>query len=266
MAITTRDGLIAAMGAGTLNNFGYISFTTVAGQKVSPWYIQSLKGRNILPTTAQTCTPSTRCALRLPSVTTQTIYVSKLQAVSTSACTIYLYDRLAHMGGLSGTSTSAQTANVTLTTAASQSRCQSNGSDVQWYLQWYADTGGTAVTATITYTNQSGTTGRTTTVSLAATRKITYLQPIYPNTNDKSIQSIQSVTLSATTGTVGNFGVTATKPITSLPIPIANISNVYDYSNLGLPQVSSNACLAFFFLAGTTTSGVMYGTIDLIKG
>ena len=167
-----------------------------------------------------------------------------------------LADRLGHMGGLSGTVTSAQTVSGTLTTPSGTGRCASNGSDVLWFLEWYTATGSTGVTATITYTNQSGTSGKTTTVSIPASTSSDTLIPINVlASGDTSIQSIQSVTLSGSTGTAGNFGVTALKVITTLDarwINVISYNQLFDHYQLGMPNIATGCCPFLYMASGAS--------------
>jgi hypothetical protein len=180
------------------------------------------------------------------------MYLTRLSAQLATAGSLIVYDRKGANGGLNGTLTTAQTVNST------------NASDAndEWFLEWYTATGSTAVTATITYTNQSDVTGRTTTVSLAATRAAGMMLSIVPNTSDTWIKSIQSVTLSATTGTAGSFGVTLARREAEVPVAVTNQVTVFDAINLGLPALRSNPCLAFAVWPSTTSTGVLQAWID----
>jgi hypothetical protein len=133
-----------------------------------------------------------------------------------------------HMGGLSGTVTTAQTVNLDLnanlaTDNLDERKGDANFSDVQWWLEWYTDTGSTAVTATVGVTYNDGTSGNLSAISLAATRRASLMVPLNPlvhpcggGRQDSFKATWTGVTLSATTGTAGSFGVTATRPRTSV--------------------------------------------------
>jgi len=115
---------------------------------------------------------------------------------SNSATDVQIHDRLAHMGGLNGTLTTAQTVGVDVSVSALDSRRgDSSYSDVQWWLEWYTATGSTAVTATVSYTNAAGVSGKTTTVYIAASLAASRMLPII-GSGGEFIKSIQSVTLS----------------------------------------------------------------------
>ena len=171
------------------------------------------------------------------------------------------------MGGLSGTVTTAQTVGIDLSSLLSTSNVAArigddNYSDVQWWLEWYTATGSTAVTATIVAVYDDGTTANITTF-IGATRPAGFMQSLnglIPAAQaGKYIRGITSVTLSATTGTVGNFGITATRPRMTLGAPIANMKFIADWAQLGLPEIKNSACLFPIVLTPTTSSGTVRG-------
>jgi hypothetical protein len=172
---------------------------------------------------------------------------------------LILVDRIGHMGGMSGTVATAQSTGASMTTPIASGRCASTGSDVLWCLEWYTATGATPVTATISYTNQSGASGKTTTLSLPATVPA---YRVYPVTvlaaGDTSILTIDSITLSGTTGTAGSFGVTAYKILQQTCIPVANTSINTDWAGLAMPLVTPQVC----FSTLQYCTAVTYGTIN----
>lgn len=173
------------------------------------------------PTTAATCTAGTVGALVThPRLTTTTnpLYLVGADFGSSYAAgvTHLLIDRLAHQGGLSGTSTTSQTTN--LPTAALPR--YTSGGGVMAAIEIYAAVGSTATTLTASYTNQAGTSGRTTkdlvfggNGNLAARLFL----PLPLQDGDTGVQSVESVTLAASTATAGNFGVTLFKPLLLVP-------------------------------------------------
>ena len=177
-----------------------------------------------------------------------------------TAGSFLLFDRLGHNGGLSGTVTTAQTVNGTIPASRNAA---TDGSDVEWWLEWYTDTGSTAVTATVTYTNQSDVGSRTCTVSLAATMRAGRMLPIQPTTAGDMIKSIQSVTLSATTGTAGSFGVTLTKRYAHAPVAVTNLVNTQGPFQTRIPEVPNDAALFGAVLCSTTSTGLVQGLIVL---
>ena len=261
------DKLIAALGDSYKCRFYKASVSNrTAGDLASLWKLAGFPTVGVTPTTASYCGSSLVGSWPMPDPGTLQQYIAKMTASSSVIGQLILMDRLAHMGGLSGTLTTAQTVNLDIVTPASQGRCGADGTGVLWCLEWYTDTGATAVTATITYTNQDDVSGRTTTVALAATRRASLLLPILPNISDLRIKSIQSVQLSATTGTAGNFGVTAMTRQVEVPMPIVGVGTVLDYAQTGLEKISQYSCLFLALVCGSTSTGNILGSFEVVKG
>lgn len=268
MSITNRDGLVSALATSLKLTTMKASITGLtAGVLSSLWRATGFPSQAVIPSTATPCTRSTTGAFYLPSTTgTESLYLGKASLSLNLAGNIFIADRLANMGGLNGTLTTAQAVNLDLTQASSEGRCVLDGSDSLWFIEVYTATGATAVTATVTYTNSSGVAGRTTTVSLAGSRPASCFLPIFPNALDNGIRSIQSITLSATTGTVGNFGVTAVRSVAELPVVLSNTGIVADYASLGLPVIKSTSCIMFYILTTSTSTGILMGSLDILRG
>lgn len=279
MAITTLDKLVSALG----NNSSRVVIdkasiaSAVAGQFHSQWRATGQPGQGAIPTTAAVCDNTLTGAMGFSQQTAPaTSYIAYLEAVcSNSAVTLELHDRLMHIGGLVGNVATAQTATLDLPTNLGTSNLtnrigDSNYSDVQWWLEWYTDTGATVCTATVNVTYNDTTTGNLTAVSLAATRRASFLQPLnglIPGADSgKYIAKVNSVTLSVTTGTAGNFGVTATRPRASLFCPLLNNKWSADWAGLPLGEVPNSACLMLLQIAGSTSTGTVRGSGKLAHG
>lgn len=269
--ISTRDALIDALG----NNSSRIILdkATITGQTagtfVSLWRATGQPGQGAIPGAAANCNDATTGGINFTQQTSPaTSYITYLDAATgNAAMTLELHDRLMHMGGLSGTVTTAQTANLDLNGVTADNMVarvgDSNFSDVQWWLEWYTATGSTAVTATVNVTYNDGTSANLSAISLAATRPASFMQPLnsYIPAADsgKYIRDVNTVQLSATTGTAGSFGVTATRPRATITTPIANYKSVADWAALGFPQIYNSSCLFPLVLTSTTSSGTVRG-------
>lgn len=226
----------------------------VAGGFSSFWRGNGIPTQASIPTTAAVCTDATVGAYSIPAKTSgATAYIAAMWAVCSVITGVFLDDRLAHMGGLSGTSVAAQTVNVTCSTLAG-TRCLSDYSDVEWFLEWYTATGSTAVTATLAVTYNDDTTGNVTVTipaSTGASRRI----PFFSAVKDKWIKSVQSCTLSATTGAVGNFGVTAVHVLGEMVLDTANVMRKADWALIELPIVQDDSCIEVMLLPAGTSTG-----------
>ena len=279
MTIPTRDQLINAM----CNNSSRLVIdkaslsNAAAGQFHSLWRATGQPGQGAIPGAAAVCTNALTGAMQFTQQTAPaTSYLGIMEGLcSNSATVLEIHDRLMHMGGLNGTLTTAQTANVDIganlaTSNLDVRKGDANYSDIQWWLEWYTDTGGTAVTATVNVTYNDGTSGNLTGVSLAATRRASFMQPLnglIPSADSgKYIKDVNTVTLSATTGTAGSFGVTATRYRAALYKPLANARFTADWAGLGLPEIPNTSCLMLIQLAGATSTGTIRATGKIIHG
>lgn len=277
--IENIDNLVKALG----NNSSRIVLdkASIASQTAnsycSLWRATGQPGQGAIPTVVATCNNTTVGTIGFnQQISPSTSYGAYLEiATSNAAMTTELHDRLANMGGLNGTLTTAQSVNLDLNTLLATDNIgtrkgDANYSDVQWWLEWYTATGGTAVTATIAVTYNDGTTGNLSVLSLAATRPASHMIPLnslIPSAQSgKFIRGIVSVTLSATTGTAGNFGVTVTRPRMTLSSPFANFKFIADWAQLGLPEIYNSSAIFPIVLTSTTSTGTVRGGGKIAHG
>ena len=277
--IENIDNLVKALG----NNSSRIVLdkASIASQTAnsycSLWRATGQPGQGAIPTVVATCNNTTVGTIGFnQQMSPSTSYGAYLEiATGNAAMTMELHDRLANMGGLNGTLTTAQSVNLDLNTLLATDNIDTrkgdaNYSDVQWWLEWYTATGGTAVTATIVVTYNDGTTGNLSVLSLAGTRPASHMIPLnslIPSAQSgKFIRGIVSVTLSATSGTAGNFGVTATRPRMTLSAPIANFKFIADWAQLGLPEIYNSSAIFPIVLTSTTSTGTVRGGGKIAHG
>lgn len=278
MTITTRDQLINALGNNSsrlIVDKNSTGISAAAGSFQSYWRGTGQPTQAAIPGAAATCNHTTLGAIGFAQQTAPvTSYLALIEISSgVAGQTIEIHDRLAHMGGLNGTLTTAQTVGIDLQTLGgtdnvSARKGDSNYSDVQWWLEWYTQTGGTAVTATVNVTYSGGSTGNLSAISLAATRPAAHM--VLLNSFDPSaglfIRGINSVTLSATTGTAGSFGVTATRYRSGSFCPVASARFTSDWASTGLPEIHNSSCLFVVMLASAASSTVIRATGKIVHG
>jgi hypothetical protein len=273
MSITNRDELLNALG-----NSSYLfpfNKSSIANQTVgaftSLWLATGSPGPGAAPTTAAVASSATLGSIPFtdPVAPIRTYLGRSHGFTSTANSEIQLHDRLAHMGGLSGTSLAAQTVDVDVSVSTSNMVARkgaSNYSEVQWWLEWYSDTGATASNATVAVTYDDASTGDLAVVAVGGTVRASRMLPLLSAVSGRYIKSIQSVTLSASTGTAGNFGVTATRYLGSTTLGVANFAQIFDWAQHGLPRIHDSACLSLALVAGAATTGVMQGSVKLVQG
>jgi hypothetical protein len=178
------------------------------------------------------------------------------------------------MGGLALNSTALQTTNLPLDPEALSVPAERIGSadfgDVQTWLEVYTDGGGTNSNATINVTFDDNTTANLSTLAVGGTIRVGQMFSVdalrTTAQQGKNIKKINSVQLSASTGTAGNFGFTFTRPRTYISAPLANKSETASWGLTGLPRIENGSCLFIISTCGTTTSGTLRGGGKIIHG
>lgn len=274
MSIATMDQMIAAMTGAQSSNptvpqrFGLLkvqAFTTIAGGWLSHWLSTGTP-------TAPTAGPG---AWAIPTQATlgglpftapagsHTMYLARLAFSWFSLGNTILYDRVGHMSGLSGTSVAVQDV---LSTTLPSGRCSALGIGVEWFVEVYTTLGVTTRTLTVNYTDDAGGSS-TTTVTIPASMPQGRMLPILPAAGDKGIKTIESVQLSGSTGTAGNFGITAARKLTVMFTPYVGGGDARGPMELNLPSIHSDTC---FWMVGNTNAaaanGNLIGDLVLIEG
>lgn len=277
MTITTRDGIIAGLG----NNNDRIIWdkatltTQVVGQFTSWWRSTGVPAQGAIPAAAAYCTKALTGAVGFTNQTgPATSYLGYHTMMSGTANTnLEIHDRLAHMGGLNGTLLTAQTVGIDLSTinaggAVPAARLgAADYSDVQWWLEWYTTTGATAANATVAVTYNDNSTGNLAVIAVGGTAiAASQMRQLLPASNGLWIKAVGTVTLSASTGTAGSFGVTATRQRTAISAETANRLYPFDWAALGFPEIPNDSCLQGVSLSTATSTGTLKGQGKIIHG
>lgn len=162
----------------------------------------------------------------------------------------FLVDVLNISGGLDATVSTTQTTN--LPTAPLTRYADGNGVHAAAVL--HVAIGTTATTITASYTNQAGTSGQNsilTTFGSTGFNGVNRVIPFPLADGDTGVRSVESVTLTATTGAIGNFGIILYKII---GVVFANNmlgSEIFDGFTTGCQlgifnEVLDDACLTVF--------------------
>jgi hypothetical protein len=179
---------------------------------------------------------------------------------------ILLYDRLLHIGGLSGTNTGAQTVGGTLTR-------NTGGVGNMIFFEIYTPVGTTATTITANYTDQDGNTGQTSgsaVIGGAANGIFTdqnVMVPIPLAAGDTGVRAVASVTLAASTvSTAGNFGITVARPLAWFMLNGRGaIGRDFTVGPGGMPEIDTDACLAMAMYVGSATEVGFVGMLSTVE-
>lgn len=262
MAITSMDGLVTAMPGQILSYYKPSQTSEGAGFLHSLWRASGTPGAGAIPATGsgQTCSSLTAGALKFNNPTGgQLTYLARALMGSSVTGSLILYDRLVTTSGLSGTVTTVQNINSEPLTR------YTSGDDVSLFIEWYTATGATAANITVNYVNHTGATGQVTEAQAFSTSPTAgQMQPIALNGND-GIRRVESVTLSGTTGTAGNFGITLARRLLTIPLGSANVSTTMD-AFASMAKIEDSACIAGMVFCSAATTGNIIGEISLIQG
>lgn len=188
-------------------------------------------------------------------------------AAGMAVCAI---DLLNHHNGMSGIVTGEQTTNLPSGSTAALTRYTS-GEGVMIGLVIYSQLGSTATTVTVRYTNSNGDGNRTSTATSfggASFRENNIIIPIPLQAGDTGVRSVEGVTVAATTGTAGSFGVSLFKPLGmfalndvmgAMPLDAVSSGGVVGQLSLAHPD----ACLTLIGFGQTTQS--INGTLLLAE-
>jgi len=274
MAITTLEELSTALKTKSQRFIFDKGFggSASANRFTAQWTIGNLPEAGTAPTTQAVCTNATTGAIPFvnPTGTDKTYIVSVVWPLGNSSATnndsghAHIADRLAHMGGLSGTSTSSQTATLDVSGVSAARKGLANLSEIEWFLEIYSQLGATAATATVnvTYTDASS---ENLSVSVPATPQAGHRMPVVPAAG-KWISQINTVTLSVSTGAAGDFGFSAARRLCSVVNDWGQPNTQNSALMMGLPQVPNDACLQVVGMTTGTSLQNFRGMLTLVQG
>lgn len=267
MAITTRDQLIAAAAnVQELTWFKSAARTTIAAQWFTLFDLAGNPGAGVLAGTSVAAgVVPTDATVGCPTINAfggaNTGYISSVDFGSSVACRIRLYDLLWKGGAY------AFNAAQTLAAQPSYSSRVPGGTDFKGTQIWLecvtAFTGSQSIA--ITYTNQSGVTGRTTGVvatGVAPTLGRMFQMPL--QAGDTGVQKIESVT--STVSTAGTFNVLVMRRLWSGRGRSANDGDTHGPDKTNLTQVFADSALYAVVATDSTSSGVPELSIGVING
>lgn len=258
MAIATLDALLAGVQPPRLFAKGPFS-STVAGRVCSTWGMGGIPGPGSYDGTLNGATLSSTSSLpagAMPRIDGQggsNSYLARLQGQLNVnlAGTVLLIDRLWHNGGYTITATSAQTS-TTPTWPARDNNGATSGDGVLIGLEVSATIGAGTPTLTLSYTNQAGTSGRTSTnvMGTATTPVAGSFWMFGLQGADTGVQSVQSLTLSATWSS-GTINLVAFRILAAMEIPGTNSANAIDAVTGGMPRIYDGSVLQFLVMPST---------------
>lgn len=243
MALADFTAFRTAVSGGFPSIIPYVSSITTGGVDISILSSWDRMG-GTFPTTAAACgaaTPGAAIGVERSQGRMISSFACYLSSGTNSVTSFLIIDRLSHQGGLSGNVTTTQTTN--LPTAALTR--YTSGVGVFAALEIHTSLGTTDTSATTSYTNQAGTSGRTGSIVLGTmTPSAHSFYPMNLQAGDIGVRSVESVTFSVATGTVGACGIVLYKPIAMIPPERSNLSEVPATQIVGWNTgIDTDACL-----------------------
>lgn len=255
MAISTYDGFIASAkqyisiaktASRTTIATAWFSVFDLAGNPGAGTLAGSSTAAGVVPTDA-----TSGCPIINAFGGGATGYLAQIDFGSSVACRLKLFDMLFKAGAY------AFNANTALAGQPSFSSRVPGGTDFSdtqiWLEAVTAFTGNLSIN--VTYTNHSGTAGRTTgTVATGLAPTVGRMIQLPLQAGDTGVQKIESVV--GTVATVGTFNVLVLRPIWSGRVKIANDGDVHDLSKTGMPIIYADSALVALVAADSTATGI----------
>lgn len=260
MALADFDAYDSAMRLNRAADFQTTPITGSSSGRPMAMWVNLLPAPSI-PTTSVALDKTAAQAIGpIPDATGGKLQIigSRINTSGTAAATVTAIDLLNVSGGLSGIVTTEQTTN--LPTAALTR--YTGGENVFIGLVIYAQIGTTATTVTVRYTNQAGTANQVspaTSFGGAGFREVDRLVLIPLAAGDTGVRSVEGVTVTATTGLAGNFGIALFKPLMVFSLENTTGTMPMDAVSSGgmicsMAEFDDDACLTFMTATPATQS------------
>lgn len=262
MAITTADGLVAALASAQRFVLQKASITSVANFYYSLWTAAGAPGAGgavgniaagVIPTDATAGAPIINAFTGA-----NTGYLLTFDASFAVAGVLSVYDRLYHAGPFLTTTLHTDT----LSGQPALSRVpNSDYGQLELWLEVTAVFAAAATTVSVSYQDGTNTTQTATHTADVASLTGAPVNRMYPMrlANSTGIQKINSVTVGGATNTTGQFNLIIQRNIVDHTTVSPNIGrpkkNPFD---TGMPIVYADSCLACMVLATATTTGALY--------
>ena len=268
MAITSLDGIIA----GTRPPEGFRKEGAAmqgAGRLHSLFYAAGIPGAAAVPSPGLAGAALTTYAGQLPwtNPSSGRSYVSRFFAASTGLGACLLLDRLWHNSGIVVTTVTAQTLNSVAWPARDRDGTTAGEGvmialEVSTVLDHVAD----VTTCTMSYTNQSGTAGRTGTLAVipALAAAGTFL-PFSLQTGDTGVRSVQTITL-GTSLIAGAVHLVAYRTLVGVPHPVANLGAGVNPVSGGFTRCYDSTVPFLVWAANSTAAVTVTGQMTIAQG
>ena len=271
MAINSLDGIIAGVKPPQFFTKSG-SNTTVTGKPYSFWGVAGIPGAGSYDSTLSGVALSSTSGLvngQIPYYNASSgkqMYLARAVGITSSSGIMFICDRLWHSGGLTITSTSAQTVN-SATWPARDNNGTTNGEGILIGVEASTTLGAATPTFTMTYTNSAGTGSRTATnqtaTSSAATAGNFFMMSL--QAGDIGVRSIQSFQLSASYVS-GTINLVAYRVLAVLEQPVSNLGVAVDPVTGGMVKLYDGTVPFIIQLPGGAANVRVAGQLIYTEG
>lgn len=226
---------IMSTNGGTLGDFAFNAIM------YSLWRFDGVPNAGSVAGAVAACNKSTTGALQFTNSAgsaTKRLVQAFEQSYGIDDTCMFVMDRLLACGGLSGTVTTAQTVGGSIGR-------YTGGAGNQIWVEIQTAVGASTTTITAAYVNENGASHTTIARRFGGSpHNVAHVALQLPlQAGDMGVQSVTSVTVTATTGTAGDFAVVIYHPLTFL---VGRGQPQGPFGQLGgLPEVVDDACITF---------------------
>lgn len=235
--------------------FKALTGTLVAGRPFSPFYLAGIPGPAVAPAPGVNGAALTSYAGQIPFVNpgAGTNHVGRFVGQATQAGSLLLCDRLWHNSGLSVTSLSAQAISAP-TFPARDRDGTTNGESVLIGMEIVTATGAGLNVPTLTYTDQSGNTGATATLTFAyaASSAAGTFYPFSLAAGDTGVRTPTSF-INSVSMTSGSISLVAYRVLAQINHGVF-AADVIDPVTGGMARCYDNTVPFILFIPNTTTT------------
>jgi hypothetical protein len=240
---------------------GAAAVAPIAGRMISLWEYEGSPAHGVSPGAVAVPTNTTNGGMKQVNPGgAREKWLSAAAGVATVAGTLILYDRLLHISGLDGTVTTAQTVGGALTRYV-------NGLGNQIWVEIYSAIGSTPTTAVVNYTDQGAAASVSPSFDIGNTnlREAQRMIPVPLASGDTGVQGVTNIDLLASTGGVGNFGITVVHPLVTMPVAILGVGTIATFLDGPFSKIETDACLALMYLPSAVTVPSFSGNLFMLE-
>jgi hypothetical protein len=237
---------------------GAAGVAPVAGQGTSLWEYEGQPSHGAVPA-ASWVNPDNTTQGGLKQVDPgggRQLWLLNVNATMPASGKLIVYDRLGQRSGFSATNTGTQ--NVNGGPDALPTR-YTNGVGNEIWIEIYTQIGATPTTLTVAYKNQAGASKTSQPVVFGGTgrREAQRFIRVPLAAGDTGVQALVSLTVLATTGTAGDFGILLVHPLANVICGLSNAAFCASYLDGSMPEILLDACVALAVQCSATTTGVV---------